>query len=47
MDNNICNLTTCRHNKDGQCTSEKDREVCVAVSRKALCLEDRENVSCK
>lgn len=43
MKNSNCNLTTCRYNKDGQCTSEKDREVCVEVSRKVLCLEDREN----
>lgn len=43
MNNNTCNLTTCRHNKGGQFTSEKDREVCVEVSLKVLCLEDREN----
>lgn len=38
-----CNFEDCRHNKDGQCISQKDREVCVDVSRKVLCLEDREN----
>lgn len=41
MDNNDCNLTTCRYNRDGQCTNEEKREECVEVSLKVLCLEDK------
>lgn len=35
-----CNLTTCRHNKDGKCISVENRVVCVDVSKKVLCMED-------
>ena len=28
-----CNLKTCRHNKDGKCTSKSDREECLKVAR--------------
>ena len=31
-----CNLTTCRYNKDGKCTSEIDREECLKVARMVL-----------
>lgn len=31
-----CNLTTCRHNKDGKCTSKSDREECLKVARMVL-----------
>ena len=31
-----CNLTTCRHNKNGECQSAEDRKVCVDVAKKAL-----------
>lgn len=41
--NNICNLTTCRYNQSGTCTNEDKWKECVEVSKKVLCLEDREN----
>ena len=37
IENNNCNLTTCRYNADGKCTNEEKREECVEVSRKVLC----------
>ena len=37
VENNNCNLTTCRYNADGKCTNEEKREECVEVSRKVLC----------
>lgn len=43
MDNNNCNLTTCRYNQSETCTNEGKRKECVEVSKKVLCLEDREN----
>lgn len=42
-DNKNCNLTTCRYNKSGTCMNEDKRKECVEVSKKVLCLEDREN----
>ena len=33
---NNCNLTTCRYNKNGKCTSETDRKECVSVAVKVL-----------
>ena len=43
-----CNLKTCRHNKDGKCTSEEDRKICVDVAKKVLCVgesgEDKSEV---
>ena len=44
-DNNNCNLITCRYNQSGTCTNEGKRKECVEVSKKALCLEGRENVN--
>lgn len=41
--NNNCNLTTCSHNQSGICTNEEKRKERVEVSKKVLCLEDREN----
>lgn len=41
--NNNCNLTTCRHNKDGKCISVENRVVCVDVSKKVLCMGECEN----
>lgn len=41
--NSQCNLTTCRYNQSGACTNEEKRKECVEVSKKVLCLEDREN----
>ena len=38
-----CNLTTCRHNKDGKCISIENRVVCVDVSKKVLCMDDNED----
>lgn len=43
MDNNNCNLITCHYNQFGTCTNEKKRQERVEVSKKVLCLEDREN----
>lgn len=43
MDNNNCNLTTCRYNKSGTCANEEKHQECVEVSKRVLCLEDREN----
>lgn len=38
-----CNLTTCRYNQSGTCTNEDKRKECAEVSKRVLCLEDREN----
>lgn len=38
-----CNLTTCRHNKDGKCISVENRVVCVDVSKKVLCMGDNKD----
>lgn len=38
VENNNCNLTTCRYNTDGKCTNEEKRKECVEVSRKVLCI---------
>lgn len=43
MENNNCNLTTYRYNQSGICANENKRQECVEVSKKVLCLEDREN----
>lgn len=40
MNNNNCNLTTCRYNQSGKCTNEEKRKECVEVSKRVLCLED-------
>lgn len=40
VENNNCNLTTCRYNKDGKCTNEEKREECIEVSRKVLCINE-------
>ena len=39
-ENKKCNLTSCRYNTDGKCTNEENREECVEVSRKVLCLNE-------
>lgn len=39
----ICNLNTCRYNQSGKCTNEEERKECIEVSKRVLCLEDREN----
>lgn len=41
IENNKCNLNTCRYNADGKCTNEEKREECVEVSRKVLCLNEK------
>lgn len=41
--NNNCNLTTCRYNQFGICTNEDKRQERAEVSKRVLCLEDREN----
>lgn len=38
-----CNLATCRYNPSGTCTNEEKRKECVEVSKRVLCLGDREN----
>lgn len=43
--NDRCNLETCRYNQSGKCTNEKKRKECVDVSRKVLCLGDKENIN--
>ena len=45
VENNDCNLTTCRYNKDGKCTNEEKRKECVEVSRKVLCIDDNSCVT--
>lgn len=40
---NSCNLTTCRYNKSGKCTSKEDREECVDVAKKVLVEELSKN----
>ena len=44
MENNNCNLTTCRYNQSGTCTNEDKREECVEISKRVLCLEDENEV---
>lgn len=41
VENNNCNITTCRYNKDGKCNNEEKRKECVEVSRKVLCLDEK------
>lgn len=43
MENNNCNLIACCYNQSGTCTNEDKRKECVEVSKRVLCLEDREN----
>lgn len=43
IETNNCNLTTCRHNKDGKCVSDENRVVCVDVSKKVLCIDNSDN----
>ena len=42
VENNDCNLTTCRYNNDRKCTNEEKRKECVEVSRKVSCIDDLE-----
>ena len=42
VENNDCNLTTCRHNNDGKCNNEEKRKECVEVARKVLCLSEND-----
>ena len=41
-ENKKCNLTFCRYNADGKCTNEEKRKECVEVSRKVLCLNEKD-----
>ena len=43
IENNNCNLATCRYNADGKCTNEEKRKECVEVSRKVLCLSESDD----
>lgn len=40
LDENICDLTTCRYNANGKCENEEKRKECVEVSRKVLCFDE-------
>ena len=40
FENNDCNLSTCRYNKDKKCTNEEKRKECIEVSRKVLCINE-------
>lgn len=40
VENNNCNLSTCRYNTDGKCTNKEKRKECVEVSRKVLCINE-------
>lgn len=40
-ENNDCNLTTCRYNKDGKCTNEEKRKECIRVSKSVLCIDGK------
>lgn len=35
-----CHLSSCRYNRNGKCTNEFERKVCVDVSKLVLCLEE-------
>lgn len=43
VENNDCNLTTCRYNTDEKCTNEEKRKECVGVASKVLCIENTES----
>lgn len=45
MENDNCNLTTCRYNQSGKCTNDYKRKECVEVSKRVLRLEDIENAN--
>ena len=44
IENNNCNLTTCRYNADGKCTNEEKREECVRVSKAVLLIDDLDDI---
>lgn len=37
--NKKCNLTSCRYNKDRECTNDEKRKECIEVSEKVLCMK--------
>lgn len=43
MNNNNCNLTTCRYNQSGACMNEEKRKECVEVGKRVLCLDGGED----
>lgn len=45
MNNNNCNLTTCRYNQSGKCTNEEKRKECIEVSEMVLCLDDSKEIN--
>lgn len=45
MEDNNCNLITCRYNQSGTCTNEKKRQECVEVSKRVLRLEGENNAA--
>lgn len=45
LNENNCNLITCRYNQSGKCNNEEKRKECAEVSKRVLCLEDRESVN--
>lgn len=44
MNNNNCNLTTCSYNQSGKCENEDKRKECAEVSKRVLCLNNKENM---
>jgi hypothetical protein len=44
MDNRECHFSSCRYNKDSQCTSENDYEVCFGVVRDVLGLAEDSDI---
>ena len=40
IENNNCNITTCRYNAGRKCTNEEKRKECVEVARKVLCEDE-------
>lgn len=38
-----CQLASCRYNRNGICQNEDKRKECVDVSMKVLCLEGNQN----
>ena len=42
---NRCNFMTCRFNKNGKCTSNEERVICVNIANKVLCLDDEKKTN--
>jgi hypothetical protein len=42
---NRCNFMTCRFNKNGKCTNNEERVICVNLANKGLCLDDEKKTN--